>query len=43
MLSTLYIAKCPTCEAHRIKQIYYGDTSRNLHARSKEHIKDDKD
>ena len=37
----VYQAECLTCKSKGIKQIYYGETSRNLHIRSKEHYKDD--
>jgi len=32
----VYQAECLTCKSKGIKQIYYGETSRNLHIRSKE-------
>ena len=34
------MATCKTCETEGIKKVYYGETSRNLHERSKEHCKD---
>ena len=40
MANVSYMAACKTCEAEGIKKVYYGETSRNLHVRSKEHYKD---
>ena len=35
-----YMATCKTCESEGKVKVYYGETSRNLHVRSKEHYKD---
>ena len=35
-----YMATCKTCESEGKTKVYYGETSCNIHVRSKEHYKD---
>ena len=42
-MNIAYMAKCKTCKQKGNNRVYYGETARNLHIRSREHYKDSND